>query len=162
MTRCLTRHPLYISSHLLFTCTRKLSRRSGRKRRHSWNIVSFSGLPSVGIVFRHHARCRSPIDALGWIPSQSCVWTYLIIASKLMFLFDFFYSSLCISAVRRSGASRQGFWLRVWDRVPRQGSSWICKPSALRPKRTSPKKKHATGYKVSALSAWKGPRLDVL
>lgn len=51
---------------------------------------------------------------------------------------------------RRSGTSRKGFRLRVRNRVPSQGGSWIRKPSAFRPKRTSPKKKHAIGHEVSA------------
>lgn len=54
---------------------------------------------------------------------------------------------------RRSGAPCQGFRLCMRDRVSSQGGSRICKPSAFRPKRASPKKKHAIGHKVSVIIA---------
>lgn len=61
------------------------------------------------------------------------------------------HSTSFLFVLRRSGASCQGFRLCMRDRVSSQGSSWICKPSAFRPKRTSPKKKHAIGHEVSAI-----------
>ena len=66
---------------------------------------------------------------------------------------SYFFLPFSFFSHRRSGASCQGLRLRMRDRVSIQGGSGICKPPALRPKRTSPKKKHAIGNEVSAAAA---------
>lgn len=85
--------------------------------------------------------------------------TIIMICNNIFFkkavnlIIIFFFPSLppFPFSLRRSGTSCQRFWLCMRNRVPSQGSSWICKPSAFRPKRTSPKKKHAIGHEVSAI-----------